>query len=363
MKKGLEELHSYLKNTHIKLNLEFLSNLLKDASKSEMPHKNIEFCNKIGCPINKTKKAGISIYNWKKGYKTIPFSRLIKIINLSNYSWKNIEKNLISMKAGIRKGEVYPKFPIKINEKLGSIVGHILGDGSIDKRFNSIFYSNTNIHLLKEFKDNMESIFGIKPRIWVQKRKIPFIEKSEWMKRVDNLNKVPKNHSVGLFYPKICADILHIICGEFAKGKNKKITKEIKNMNKDFQKGLIKSFFDDEGSVRSESYTIRFHQDNKIMLEEFKKLLKNFNINTNIVRSYSKKGKPRYYFNLTGFKEYYTFFNGIGCTSPKKKKEFKLLIKKVKNSKYLKKKYALPTFSDSNPRTILVNQTNAAFRT
>ena len=70
-------------------------------------------------------------------------------------------------------------------------------------------------------------------------------------------------------------------------------------------------------------------------------LLKSLGIEPQKVRSYKKKNKLRYYFNITGFREYYRFYHSIGCTSSKKKKEFELLINKVKNSKQFKKKYAL----------------------
>jgi hypothetical protein len=337
---GLKELKNSLKHTHLKLNLAFLEELLKSASKSDFPHKNKDFCKKIKCPINKTKKISLTIYGWKKGYRTVPFSKLIKIIRLSDYSWKDIEKNLLSIKAGIRAGEIHPKFPIKIDEKSGSIIGHILGDGSIDKRFHAIFYSNSNIQLLKEFRKNMKNIFRIEPRIWVQERR-KFEEKTKWLKRIDNLNKVPNKHNVGLFYPKICSDILYSIYGKFAEGKNKEITNKIKKSNEAFKKGLIRAFFDDECSISSKNYSIRVYQDKKNILEDLREILKEFNIKPQIIRFYNKNNKLRYYFNITGFKEYYKFSKKIGFTSPKKEEELKLLINNVQNSKYFKKKYSM----------------------
>lgn len=336
----LEALAGSLKHTHVKLNLSFLVKLLKDASKFDKPYKNHEFSEAIGCPMNPTKKSSLTIYGWIKGYRTVPLSKLIKIIDFSNYSWKDVEKNLISIKAGIRRGEIPLKFPITIGEKLGSIIGHILGDGSIDKRFHSLFYSNTDINLLKEFRENMKYIFGIEPRIWVQE-KTSFDEKTKWMKRVNNLDDIPRGHSIGLFYPKICTDILYTICGKFAEGKIKRVTLEIKGFDKGFKKGLIRAFFDDECSINSKNYTLRLHQDRKDILEDIKQILKEFDINSHVIRSYSKRGKLRYYFNINGYRNYYRFFKIIGCTAPKKKKEFRLLINKVKNSKQFKKKYSL----------------------
>ena len=79
------------------------------------------------------------------------------------------------------------------------------------------------------------------------------------------------------------------------------------------------------------------------------KELKDFEIGSNIVRSYNKKEKLRYYFNITGYVNYSKFYRVIGCTSPKKSKEFKLLIKKVKNSKKFKKKMLVNLPLSNNP--------------
>ena len=337
---GMEDLSQQLSTTHVKLNLKFLNELLNNSSKSNSPHRSKEFADKIGCPTNEIKKSSLTIYGWSKGYRTVPLSKLIKIINFSNHSWQDVEKNLISIKAGIRGGEIYPRLPLLIDEKLGSVVGHILGDGSIDKRFHSVFYSNSGIMLLKEFRLNMKALFGIEPRIWIQEKKA-FNEKTKWMKRVSNLSEIPKGHNVGLFYPKICSDILYSICGKFAEGKNKEITEEIKNKDRNFKMGLIRAFYDDECSINSQNYTLRLHQDRKDILEDIRQMLKDFDIDSNVVRSYNKRGKLRYYFNINGFRNYHKFFKIIGCTSPKKKREFRLLINKVKNSKRFKKKFSL----------------------
>ena len=336
----LHNLSHNVNHTHVNLNLEFLSRLLINASKSNKPWRNRKFLERISCPFNNTRKSSITIYGWIKGYRTVPFSKLIDIIEISDYSWKDVECNLISMKAGIRNGEVYPNFPIKIDERLGSIIGHILGDESIDKRFHCLFFSNSNIELLTEFRNNMEFIFGIEPRIWIQKKN-NYECKTRWMRKANRLNDIPTGNNVGLFYPKICSDMLYAIAGQFAEGKLKIITQNIKKLDIDFKEGLIRAFFDDEGSIRSDNYTVRFHQDNKELLEQIRTLIKEFNINSHNVRFYIKQEIPRYYFNINGFKNYFNFYKNIGCTSSKKIHQFEELINKVQHSKYFKKKYAL----------------------
>ena len=328
-----------LKKSHIKLGLAFLNRLLQNASKSNKPHRKLEFANTVGCPINKTKKSATTIKGWMTGYRTIPMSKLIKIVELSDYTWQDVADSLIYIKAGIRKGEVKPNFPITIDEKIGSIVGHILGDGSIDICNHNIFFSNSNGELLREFRNYMKEIFGIEPRIWIQKK--ANFGNTQWLRRAKNLDNLPKGNNVGLFYPKICTDILYVLFGKFAEGKVKKITPETINCNLQFKKGLIRAFFDDEGSVRYDSHTVRFHQDNKELLKGIRLILEDLGINSHEIKSYTKRNKLRHYFNVTGFKEYYVFYNGIGCTSSKKAKEFELLINKVQNSRNFKKKFAL----------------------
>jgi len=211
----LSDLTENLKKTHVRLDLGFLRKILVNSSDSNKLWRSTKFAKIISCPVNKNKKCSATIYGWIKGFRIILFSKLVNIVEISDYQWDDVEKNLISIKAGIRKGEIFPNFPIKVDKELGAIIGHILGDGSIYIRFHSLFYSNSNYELLKEFRDDMFLFFGIEPRIWIQE-KTSFNQKTRWLKRVNNLNDIPKGHNVGLFYPKICSDILYSICGNFA---------------------------------------------------------------------------------------------------------------------------------------------------
>ena len=53
-------------NTELKLDLSFLKDLLNDASKSNLPHRNLEFAKNLGCPINKNKKSPFKFTTMKK---------------------------------------------------------------------------------------------------------------------------------------------------------------------------------------------------------------------------------------------------------------------------------------------------------
>ena len=319
----LSDLVNSLTNSYVKLKPEFLLKLLKDASKNKFPAESKEFAFKIGCSFNEKFSTCPTIRSWFRGCAT-PFKKLIKIISLTDYKINEIERHIIFIKSGRRKGAVNIKFPIKIGKELGSIVGHILGDGAIDRKYLQPFYSNSNTDLIKEFIKNMNSVFGVKPRIWTQ-TKGNFETKSKWIKRISPFGKLPQNCQIGLFYPKICGLILQDTCGLFAYGKKKQITKQIKRFNKKFKLGLIKSFFDDDGSADSDSYMLRAFQDDKQLLIDIKLLLTDVGIESNEVHFYMKNGKTRHYFNITKRKNFLTYYKKIGFTSAKKQKRLELL--------------------------------------
>lgn len=327
---SLKDVALHLQNCIVKLDKGFLQQLLIQASNSEKPYKNFEFSKEIKAKWNK-KYGSITIRNWFNGQRNIKIKYLKRLLELSKYCWKDIEENLIFIKAGLNHGECCPQFPIKIDKTLGAVVGHILGDGSIDKRYAQIFFSNCNVDLLHEFEESMYKIFHIKPRIWVQKIR-KFEEKSYWIKRVSSLDDIPKFHPVGLFYPKICASILYSVLGKFACGYHKELTLQIFNSPHEFKKALIRAFFDDEGSITPESYTIRVFQDKKEILDGISKMLTSFGIEPNCIRYYIKRDKKRFYFDITGYANFIKFRENIGFSSPAKHKKLILLINQVGKS-------------------------------
>jgi len=234
------------------------------------------------------------------------------IVKLGSLDWKEIEKNINSLNA--RRGIANIIFPIKINQKLGSIVGHILGDGSIDKKYQQVFFSNSDKTLLKEFESSMKEIFGIEPRIWMQNK--PEFGNTSWDKRLKSIRELKDGRNGALFYPTICGLILNDIFDDFSIGRDKRITKEMLNTDKEFKAGLIRAFYDDESSVGNKN--IRVFQDRKEILETFRKLLSEFSITASSVKSYKKRDIDRYYFDIFRKSNIRIFEKEIGFTSPKK---------------------------------------------
>lgn len=316
---GLLNISQKLKGVNVNINNEFLKLMLVKASNSNRPHCNLNFIKKIKLRPT-TKYSCDTVYGWVKYRKTVPLEKVAMIVKLSKINQNEVEENIVSINAG--RGKIKPKFPIIINMQLGLIIGHILGDGSIDKKYKQVFFSNSEKELLKEFSDNMSEIFKVKPRIWMQKT--PKFGNTKWDKRINNIDELIAGRNCGLFYPTICGLILNAIFNDFAIGKDKKITNSIINTNKEFRMGIIRAFYDDEGSVGKKN--IRLFQDNKEMLGEFKELLKEFGISSSGIKKYVKRDKDRFYFDIFRKSNFLKFQNEIGFTSPKKSERLKKLV-------------------------------------
>ncbi len=314
----LSEISEKFRRINVKINNNFLKFMLVEASNSKKPHCNLEFIKKLGLKFT-TEYSCYTVYAWTKYEQTIPLNKLVILSKLSKTNWQEIEKNILSFNAG--SGTIFPKFPIKIDKRLGSIVGHIMGDGSIDKRYQQVFFSNSEKELLKEFSDSMKDIFGVNPRIWMQKA--PEYGNTQWDKRLNHINELIDGRNGGLFYPTICGLVLNAIFGNFAIGKEKSITKEIRNSNTEFKKGFLRAFYDDESTVGKKS--IRLFQDNKETLETIRNLLQEFNILPGKIKRYLKRDKERFYFDIFKKSNFLKFQNEIGFTSPQKSEKLRKL--------------------------------------
>lgn len=311
----LQDIAQKQSNIYIKLNKDFLFKILKKSSKSKKPHRDKTLCKKIKVHFNDNIGASPTIIAWIRFNRSIPLSKLTKIKDLSGISWRFIEKNAISLKCGFAGGEAVIKFPLKIEKEIGSIIGNILGDGSIDKKYQQVFYSNSEKELLKEFSKNMEEVFGTCPRIWMQKTST-FEGQTRWEKRLKEINELKEGRNCGLFYPSICGVLLNIIFDDFSIGKNKKITDTLKKTNREFKSGFLQAFFDDESTIGNKS--IRVFQDRKDILENIRNFLIEFGIQTREVKRYIKGDKQRYYLDIHRKSNLIKFKDRIGFNSSKK---------------------------------------------
>lgn len=96
-----------------------------------------------------------NLYKWKEGSSGYPLNQLRKLLNLNN-----IEIKEISVKTQ-RDSKLIKnlKLPIKINENFASFLGHLFGDGGIDKQF-QLHYTTNNTRNIIEFKNIVKTIFS-----------------------------------------------------------------------------------------------------------------------------------------------------------------------------------------------------------
>ncbi|MEK6936627.1 MAG: LAGLIDADG family homing endonuclease [Nanoarchaeota archaeon] len=328
----ITDLEKYSDRIYVNLKANFLKELMKKAANSENPHKNKLFSSKLKLK-NFHKGVNTTIVGWLKRSK-LPLSKLLEIFYLTKTSLNELEKNVEYLQAGWSRGlKGHINFPIKIDNKMGSIIGHILGDGSIERNYLQIFYTNQNKELLGEFQNFMFELFHIKPRIWLQEPGDFKIKKSKWIKRLNKISEAPKNGQVGLFYPTICSLFFYSNFGVFAFGKKKKITEEIKKQNKKFKRGLLRAFYDDESNVGARR--LRLFQDNKKILSFFRKSLLIFKIKAGNIKTYTKRNKKRHYFDIHRKSNFRKFKEHIGFISSKKARDLNRLCKIIMKYSYL----------------------------
>lgn len=323
------------RNFYLKFNPEFVKNILLEITDIRPPYKDKQLAEKLKLDFNSGYGISTSIRNWFQNKNSIPSSKIEIILKLSKYNWKDIENNLISIKTG--NGRATPiklTFPIKLDRKLGLLVGHILGDGSIGRKYSSVFFSNSNKALLEEFHNLIREIFNLEPRIWLQESG-NFKTRTKWIKRLYNTDEIENSKDYGIFCSKIIGELLFCIFGKFAFGKFKKIPNITLSASRDFRVGLVRAFFDDECNV-NESRVIRVFQDDKRILDNLRAILINLGIQPCNVHSYIKGGKKRFYFDISGIDNLIKYREIIGSSHPEKRFELDTLIDKLQSSKLQK---------------------------
>lgn len=173
-----------------------------------------------------------------------------------NFRIIKVENNFAYIKLYRGRYTIRVELPFKPNEKLASLLGHILGDGCIKTREENVDYTNKSKDLTEEFKLIIRELFGIEPK--------------------ENFNKVREFYEV--YPPKTIAKFL-VLCG-FPKGEKVKqvltIPEWIKNGSREIRIAFIRALFDDEGTVLNnvKNHSIGFGMNKKnSLLEAHKKFM------------------------------------------------------------------------------------------
>jgi len=168
------------------------------------------------------------------------------------------------------------EFNEKDLENLGTIVGHVLGDGGITRK-KILRYCNTEDSLIDEFQNAINDVFHKSP-----------------------MNKFKeKTGIIRLDYPRLISRALLCLFGEFSLGGgNKKITYQIDRMPVWWKIKLIQAFYNDDGSVPDSGHYmgVTFKQKDKDLTLWVQKILKKLGIISRLT-----KDENRWHLRITNY--------------------------------------------------------------
>ncbi len=102
------------------------------------------------------------VVHLRRNIYSIPLGIVLKLSNLSKIPLEEVQNNIVSIRT--RAGTtINVKFPIKEDEKIASLIGHVFGDGYVGRNKKQFEYSNNNSQLIKEVKTQIYKLFGILP--------------------------------------------------------------------------------------------------------------------------------------------------------------------------------------------------------
>lgn len=295
-----------------------------DANLVDKIRSNIELNNKsIISFSNKFKIPYQTFYGWLCK-KEFPLS-IIKLFKKEfNISEDKIKQNLIHIRSGFYpcnsggnlSNPISPKFPIKPSKELIRIIAHLFGDGnlSVNKKghFNVAYY-NQNKFLMKQFIEDVGSIFNIKK---------------------DNV-KINKTTPY-ILLPSPIGRILLTKIKEF-NSKKCRISSFIKKANQFLKIEFLKSFFDDEAYVRyaPPHRYIEVALSNKSFIKDLKEMLSELEISTSKMYHRKMRGFDVYYFNIKSYDHLNMYYKKIGFNNPDKQKQLKKIIENPGRKSYL----------------------------
>ncbi len=239
-------------------------------------------------------------------------SHLRKLIPLTNIEL--IYKNLKAMKVGGRGIEVPVRLPIEYSTELAALVGHVMGDGTINS-YGSFEYANKDYILINKVKDHTYDVF--KCRIY---REIQV--------------KKPRGIVFKIMYPSLIGRILKIAGAP----QGKKVTQVfdvpdwIKRSNPKTKSEFLKALFDDDGSVEignmltftnsKRKKLIKYHE---IYINSICNLLQEFGINTQI-RFRDQDDNFKADIRITNLRNLEKFEENIGFTQKRRRSRLKYIL-------------------------------------
>lgn len=249
----------------------------------------------------------------------IKLSILNKILEISKISFLEIEKNIELIKSGPTGGNIPNIFPLNLDFRIASLIGHATGDGHIKKDHFNFEYRNKSEELITKVCNLIKSVFKIKPKIYLSK---------------DGTKQVETYSIIGYILYKLGATKGDKVLTKFD------VPGWILNGDLDIQKAYILALADDEFCV-AKSRNISFSLSKKInyvnnlidFMNSIKKIFLNFNINSNslkIKKKFIRKDGTNtipFSFYITGQRNIKKFNENFKFTHKRKKERLNQISK------------------------------------
>jgi len=206
-------------------------------------------------------------------------------------------------------------------EKLAKILGHMIGDGGINKSKTGFImhYTNTSEHLLNRLINEVKSLFG---EMKIYKRL-----KSDEYHKVDCFD---------IIFPGYIANYFIKNFGDIFTSTRKRIPIEISKASDEAKISFLQALFDDEGTANpvSGQITINVNKGNKLLALSIYDLLQSLNINCCLPSDYSRKSRKDWSWRITISRAYE--YDKIGFSHPEKSNKLIELLKTRNMSKQCK---------------------------
>lgn len=269
--------------------------------------------------------------NRKKFRKAFIRIKLLKQLSkFSSIPLETIENNVNEVLDG--KIPIRMKLPLTASKELASLVGHIFGDGHIEKCGMKSDFVNKNIELINEVKGNIKFLFGIDIKEHFRK----------------------ENSIFELFIPATIAKIFVFL----GIPDGRKTTQEfnvpewIRGGSLEIKASFIRAIFDDEAWVEKAQggFCIGFGQNKRAalleshreFLEEIRTILRELEINSsNIFERSEKDDSIQLGFKIIGLPNLLNFSSRIGFTSSEKARRLNFIMNNFRQIQFGKKEAKL----------------------
>jgi hypothetical protein len=237
------------------------------------------------------------------------------------YFWFNNKRVPLPFK---EFSKIKKEFDRDDSEKLATIVGHVLGDGGIDKKM-MLHYCNTEEFLINEFQNAMKFVFDVKPMYKRQE----------------------ESGIIRLVYPRLLSRILFCLFGRFSLGRdNKQITPEIEKMPMWWKIKLLQALYNDDGSVPKTGHCVAFKQKDKGIILWVQTTLKELGINSRLTPD-----ETRWHLRITNYLDLVKFRDRVNFSKGYRKQiQLNKTIEQIKFPHW-KTKYKIIKILKEGPKT------------